>query len=65
LASSRSNRKPGGSRPRKARKVERAATGDVDLDLLALFQFERLDHGGGQANREAIAPFGDAHECLL
>jgi hypothetical protein len=33
----------------------------VDLDFVAGFQFRGLDHGGGKADGEAIAPFGDLH----
>jgi hypothetical protein len=31
--------------------------GDMDFDLIAFREFERLDHGSGKPNREAVAPF--------
>src|SRR5580704_10351182 len=33
----------------------------MDFDLVALFQFERVDHGGGKADRQTVAPFRDLH----
>ena len=44
-----------------ARDHERARTGGVDLDVVALLQLERLDDGGGQTHGQAVAPFGNLH----
>jgi hypothetical protein len=48
-----------------ARDRERSGVGDVDFDLVAFLQLKRLDHGGRQANGEAVAPFGDLHGNTL
>src|ERR1700733_12036258 len=47
-----------------ARYGELMAAGDVDFDVVAFLQFQRLDHGGRKANGEAVAPFGDLHVPL-
>jgi len=35
--------------------------GQVDFDLIAFLQVQGLNDGGGEADGEAIAPFGDLH----
>src|SRR6266851_785381 len=47
--------------PGLARNAERAAVGHVDFDVIAGFKLQRLDHGGGKTDSEAVAPFGDVH----
>jgi hypothetical protein len=37
---------------------------DMDLDVIALLEFQRLDHGGGKANRETVPPLSDLHGDL-
>src|SRR5689334_3175350 len=44
---------------------EGARPGDGDLDVVPLLETKRLDHGGGEAHGERIAPFGDLHGTLL
>jgi hypothetical protein len=41
--------------------LEFAFPGDLDFDVVALFQVEGFDDSGGQANRQALAPFGYLH----
>jgi hypothetical protein len=36
--------------------------GDMQLDLVALFQLQRLDHSHGKADGEAVAPFSHSHD---
>ena len=43
------------------RNGELALASDV-INLVALLELQRLDHGGGKADGEAVAPFGDLHE---
>src|SRR5258707_10967131 len=38
--------------------------GDVEFDLVAVFQLQRLDHRSREANGKAVAPFGDPHDKL-
>ena len=47
---------------RRARHHECALTGDVDFDVVALLQLERLDDGSGETHRQAVAPFGNLHD---
>ena len=35
--------------------------GDMDFDLVALFQVKRVDHGSRKADRQAVAPFRNSH----
>jgi len=44
-----------------ARDHERARTGGMDLDVVALLQLERLDDGSGETNGQTVAPFADLH----
>ncbi len=44
-----------------ARHAEFPGAADVDFDVVPLFQVEGLDDGGGPADSEAVAPFGDLH----
>jgi hypothetical protein len=37
----------------------------MNFDLIDAFKFERLYHGGGKTNGEAVAPFGDLHVISL
>src|SRR3954454_17029656 len=39
-----------------------AIGGDGDLDVVARFQFERVDNRLGQTHRQAVAPFRDLHD---
>jgi len=45
--------------PRLARNAEFPRALDMDVDLVALLELERLDHDSRNANRETVAPFGD------
>src|SRR5271170_2268426 len=47
-----------------ARNAELTPVVDVDFDLVALFQLQCFDHGGGKADGQAVAPFCDLHEIL-
>lgn len=49
------------TRPGPLPDLEHARTGDVDLDVVALSERQRLDHGGGKANGKAVTPFCDLH----
>jgi hypothetical protein len=51
----------GNYRPGLARDAELSLVGKMDFDLVALFQLERVDDRGGEANRQAVAPFRDLH----
>jgi hypothetical protein len=44
-----------------ARDGEFSRPNDMNFDLIAAFEFERLHHGGRKANGETVAPFGDLH----
>jgi hypothetical protein len=40
----------------------------MNLDVVTFFERECLDHGSGEANRKAIAPFGNLHvytPCMI
>src|SRR6266849_2240054 len=41
--------------------LEHPLTSDANLDLVAFFEFERVNHSRGQTHRQAIAPFGYLH----
>src|SRR5579863_2365757 len=43
---------------------ERALASDMHFDLVAWLEPERFDNGGGKADGQAIAPFGDLHHAL-
>src|ERR1035441_4790557 len=45
--------------------LELACAGNPHLDLIALFQFQRLDNHGGQADRETVSPLRNLHGALL
>src|ERR1017187_6956705 len=45
--------------------LELACAGDAHLDLIALFQFQRLDNHGGQAHRETVSPLRNLHGASL
>src|SRR5207249_10325690 len=47
--------------PGLAGDAQRPTVGDMDFDIVARFQLQRLDHGGGKADGEAVAPFRDLH----
>ena len=47
-----------------ARNGEFARPRDMNFDLIAAFEFERLHHGGGKPNGQTVAPFGDLHVSL-
>src|ERR1700722_6748466 len=42
-----------------AAHVEGSFAGDLNLDIVAFFQIECLDHRGGQTNSQAVSPFWD------
>ncbi len=44
-----------------ARDHERARTGGVDLDVVALLQLKCFDNGSGETHGEAVAPSGNLH----
>jgi hypothetical protein len=46
------------------RDAELTFVGNVDFDIVALFQFECVDHGGRKASRQTVAPFCDPHWAL-
>ena len=46
---------------RRARHHECALTGDVDFDVVALLQLQRLDDGSGKTDGQAVAPFANLH----
>jgi hypothetical protein len=37
----------------------------MDFDLVAFFQFERVDYRGGQPNRQAVTLLRDLHRFSL
>src|SRR5580700_12221667 len=39
--------------------------GDANLDVVAFFQFQRLDHRSGQSNRQAVSPLRNLHRLSL
>jgi hypothetical protein len=44
-----------------AAHLELTRAGDSNLDLIALFEIERLDDRRRQSNRETVSPFRDLH----
>jgi len=70
LASSRSKRKATAEFSQASGKLlavglashaEFPGAGEVDFDVVPLLQVEGLDDGGGKADGETVAPFGDLH----
>ena len=39
--------------------------GNMDFDFVALFQFERVDNGGGKPDRQTVAPFRNLRRFFL
>src|ERR1700741_2447323 len=48
-----------------AAHLEGWALRHANLDLIALFQLERVDYRGGQTHRQAIPPLCDLHGSLF
>ena len=44
--------------------LESTTPDDLDLDIVALLQIERLDRSRRQAYRQTVAPFRDSHDSL-
>jgi hypothetical protein len=51
--------------PWLTRHAELTLVGNMDLDLVAFFQFERVDDRGGKANRQTVVPSRDLYGFLL
>src|SRR6202047_2737995 len=71
FASSRSTRNPAAEFTQPPQKflgrrspldLKHASSGDMNLYIVPFFQPERLDDGLGQADGEAVSPFGDVHD---
>ena len=45
--------------------LKRSGACNANLDIVSLLQRERFDDTGGKTDGEAIAPFGNLHDCLL
>jgi hypothetical protein len=39
-----------------------AVGGDMNFNVIALAQLQRLDDSGGQTNRQAVSPFCNLHD---
>jgi hypothetical protein len=51
--------------PGPARDAKLPGVSDMDFNLVAFLEFERFDHGGGKADREAVSPLGDLHSLSM
>ena len=51
--------------PGLSRNAELPGVSDMDFDLIAFPELERLDDCGGKADSETVSPFGDLHAGFL